>query len=254
MPRFNKKRASPPPPFSNKFHNKTTVKKKKHRDWSKTKALKDIWYAVSVNAPYSILKEHSKSKFSHVNHVNETLCHVAVKSNHYECLKNILKVAGSDFSSLLIHTKDAEGDTPLHAAVRNNSVQCLEILIQHGALVDVVNKSGLSPLHIAIQLNECRCVDIILKTATLQKVGRKVTMALDVWKRSPIEMIQKENDCILNLWYEHVDQVSGIVELEEVEIENAKLRKMKIEKWKKVTEGEEEAVRLGLNVMDVEEW
>ncbi|XP_006819683.1 ankyrin repeat and SOCS box protein 18-like [Saccoglossus kowalevskii] len=57
-------------------------------------------------------------------------------------------------------------DTALHLACMSNynSSVCLEILLSHGAIVNVPNAIGLTPLHIAVQLSKYELVHLLLNT------------------------------------------------------------------------------------------
>jgi ankyrin repeat protein len=48
-----------------------------------------------------------------------------------------------------VNSKDASGNTPLHDAVASGCVETARILVQNGALADVVNKGGDTPRDIA---------------------------------------------------------------------------------------------------------
>jgi ankyrin repeat protein len=61
--------------------------------------------------------------------------------------------------SLLL--KDARGDTPLHAAACNGSVECLLLLLQYGIDPRLQNDKGLSAIELSIQNNHIRCKEIL---------------------------------------------------------------------------------------------
>jgi len=67
--------------------------------------------------------------------------------------------AGNEIFNLLIveetvNQRDSAGNTMLHAAVRNRvSPRQLEYILEHRALIDTRNRDGDTPLHIAVRLN-----------------------------------------------------------------------------------------------------
>ena len=48
-----------------------------------------------------------------------------------------------------VNTRSSEGDTPLHAAVRNGSAEVVELLLRHGADVNAPDDKGQTPLEVA---------------------------------------------------------------------------------------------------------
>lgn len=48
-----------------------------------------------------------------------------------------------------IHSRDADGDTPLHVLVRRGDADGVRVLIEHGADVNAVGDMGETPLHVA---------------------------------------------------------------------------------------------------------
>lgn len=58
------------------------------------------------------------------------------------------------------------GETPLHFAARANAKECLQLLLDNGA-VPVPNGEGDTPLHFAAYDGASDCIKIILKSGTL---------------------------------------------------------------------------------------
>ena len=50
------------------------------------------------------------------------------------------------------------GDTAMHQAVMNNSIECLSLLIESGANSSILNNEMNGPIHVAVILNQ---VDIL---------------------------------------------------------------------------------------------
>ncbi len=69
-----------------------------------------------------------------------------------EIADNIVQRA-ENFSSVRrakINKQDANGDADLHRAVKNETIDRVRYLLEHGADVKVLNKNGNAPLHLAI--------------------------------------------------------------------------------------------------------
>ena len=168
-PRANTRRRGPPPPpptqlsSSLKKKNEESKSKSKQRVWSKTRAIDDIWYAVNVGAGKNILAKHDPSTFTECNDVGETLCHLACKRRHIKTLQALFECAGKEFTSLLVHSKDCDGNTPLHEAVRQGDLDTVQLLLKHGASVKVQDKSGWTPLHVCVEHQNYRLLKVLLQ-------------------------------------------------------------------------------------------
>jgi len=55
-----------------------------------------------------------------------------------------------------------EFQTPLHCAVRSDSINTIQVLVQNGALVNVVDGEGLTPLHLAVRNGNSEIVKHLL--------------------------------------------------------------------------------------------
>ena len=54
----------------------------------------------------------------------------------------------------LVDDKSAEGMTALHEACRNGHSECVKLLVQHKANVNMLTSSGYTPLHVCIQVSK----------------------------------------------------------------------------------------------------
>ena len=113
------------------------------------------------------------------NHVGETLAHVCCQRNHFKILQWLIKKSNSLASSSsskgkkkgtkqqqqqqqqqqqkIYLARDADGDTPLHAALRCGSFECVQLLVEEDNVnLLIVNKSGLTPLHLALEMMRVR--------------------------------------------------------------------------------------------------
>lgn len=76
-----------------------------------------------------------------------TILHLAVMES-YDNFKKVL--SGVECSGAqCINTQNKTGDTPLHAAIRNNSLKMVRDLIEAGAKTNIRNKAGLDALELA---------------------------------------------------------------------------------------------------------
>jgi uncharacterized protein len=65
--------------------------------------------------------------------------------------------------TVTIHSRDVEGDSPLHVLVRRKDRYGVDQLIQVGAEVDVVGDMGETPLHVAIGQGDLYILESLLK-------------------------------------------------------------------------------------------
>ena len=74
--------------------------------------------------------------------------HYAADANSFACLKMLVSsYAGPDKVSILNLPDICMKNTPLHYAVIDLNVECVEILLSHGASHSPVNARGLTPMH-----------------------------------------------------------------------------------------------------------
>lgn len=61
-------------------------------------------------------------------------------------------------------------DTPLHCAVRSDSVNTVKVLVENGALVNVTNEDGMTPLHMAVRNGNAEMVRFLIKNNAVVNV------------------------------------------------------------------------------------
>lgn len=84
-----------------------------------------------------------------------TALHKAVELEHIECVKILLE-AGAD-----INIKDINESAPLHFA---RSVSCLELLLKNKNIqIDIRNNAGKTPLQIASARGDIECIKMLLQ-------------------------------------------------------------------------------------------
>ncbi|XP_065189826.1 arf-GAP with coiled-coil, ANK repeat and PH domain-containing protein 2-like [Sycon ciliatum] len=82
--------------------------------------------------------------------------------------------------------RSANGQSALHQAVVANSVECAELLLQNGALVDMADLDDRTPLHVAAASGETGMVCLLLKRGAHQGIkDRSGKEALDLALEEP---------------------------------------------------------------------
>jgi ankyrin repeat protein len=79
--------------------------------------------------------------------------------NRTECAEFLITTLDHIEASLLL--KDSRGDTPLHAAACNGSVDCLLLLLQFGIDPRVVNDKGLKAIELAAINKQKKCKQVL---------------------------------------------------------------------------------------------
>jgi ankyrin repeat protein len=71
--------------------------------------------------------------------------------------------------------------TPLHMAAQSGSVDCIELLLQHGANIEATTSDGSTPLHIAAANGPPKIITAILSQScsnvTRMRISRRATAA-----------------------------------------------------------------------------
>lgn len=101
---------------------------------------------------------HYSLKYIDVNSVNcnlETAFFIAVKHSNLAIMEH-LKKAGS----CNINARNKSGDSPLHVAIRQNSIKIAQTLVGFKCDLNLKNIEGLTPLHIAVR----NCNDAAIST------------------------------------------------------------------------------------------
>ena len=86
---------------------------------------------------------------------------VACAMNRVECAEFLVNCLDQSEASLL--TMDNRGDTPLHAAACNGSVDCLLLLLQFGVDPMHTNQKGLKALDLAIRNKQKICKQLLVE-------------------------------------------------------------------------------------------
>mmetsp|Transcript_19644 Transcript_19644/g.75379 ORF Transcript_19644/g.75379 Transcript_19644/m.75379 type:complete len:228 (-) Transcript_19644:40-723(-) len=121
---------------------------------------------------------------------------------HLACLKKspdmvhvLLRVGGD---KLKLDATDNAMWAPIHCAALNGAVECLTLLIDNGAQVDIMNNSAMTPLHYAALMDRSECVKLLLET------GCEVNVRCTHTGKTPLHLAaEKSATDSLNLLLEH---------------------------------------------------
>lgn len=95
----------------------------------------------------------------------QTALQVAVASGHASCVRLILETAAESGANLIIvNHEDYNKEAPIHVASRCGNVEILELLIDHGANMTLVDAKGRTCLHCTTQSGYHSCLDFLLST------------------------------------------------------------------------------------------
>lgn len=100
----------------------------------------------------------------------ETPLHLAARGGHVEALSLITPL------SKKLNSTDIDGRTALHLTVIEDRPECLQILLNHGANKEIVDKKNQRPIDIAILLNNRKIISALKdssETLILDKVEVK---------------------------------------------------------------------------------
>lgn len=105
------------------------------------------------------------------------MCVLAEGSQERAAVAELLIKAGSN-----VNQQDADGDTPLHLAIRNDSLDAKTILLllKTGKVkIETQNKKGMTPLMVAAEAGRSDCIKMLLACkASMKAVDNKGNTAL----------------------------------------------------------------------------
>jgi ankyrin repeat protein len=94
----------------------------------------------------------------------QTALQVAVASGHVDCARFILNTASqSGADRTIVNHEDFNKEAPIHVASRCGNIDVLELLIDHGANLTLVDAKGRSCLHCATQSGYHACLNFLLQ-------------------------------------------------------------------------------------------
>ena len=110
-----------------------------------------ITYAVLACSMVSTISAYVETDY-------DTPLHAAVRNGNYNKAEVYAKLM-----PLLINKSAAYGQRPLHLAVRQNNLRCLELLINFDADVDAQDEHKQTPLHYAATTGNKKAIEMLLR-------------------------------------------------------------------------------------------
>ena len=104
------------------------------------------------------LLQHMKAKHNLINKYNMTALFLAVVGNHEECVRLLLK-ANADPNILCT----SEMISPLMVACKKNLINCVKLLLEYKADVELRNMNGENALNICSYKGHDKCVHLLLQ-------------------------------------------------------------------------------------------
>jgi len=93
----------------------------------------------------------------------QTALQVAVSSGHTDIVRLILQTAErSNADTIIVNHEDSSQEAPVHVASRIGSLDILELLVEHGANLGLVDGRGRTCLHCSAQSGQDECLLFIL--------------------------------------------------------------------------------------------
>lgn len=125
-------------------------------------------------------KKTIAKKKKHVQFPSDVLLDVAITNDEFVEACHLIKSRKVD-----INRPGPNGLTPLHRAAIEGSYDCLQLLIDQGASVDIKDENGCTPLHDAVYHGNISCVLALLKA------GANISIQTNNWL-SVLELANEE--------------------------------------------------------------
>ena len=112
-----------------------------------------------------------------------------------------------------LNIQNNDGDTAVHIAAQKGNLKHLELLIDNGAEVNILNDHSLSPLYLAVLNEKKECCELLM-----EKKAKAFFDGNDIQKdRSPIFLaIRNQNKELLEMMFEVIEDE------EQINIKNSK--------------------------------
>lgn len=99
-----------------------------------------------------ILENHKDLIVELIPQYNDTIIHTAISVGNKDIFKLLLNNLSDDEKHIL-NIKNSKGWTPLHLAVLSNDIEIVQLLIEHGTDVNIMDKTSKTPLELAFDNN-----------------------------------------------------------------------------------------------------
>ncbi|KAK3541261.1 hypothetical protein QTP86_019188 [Hemibagrus guttatus] len=114
-----------------------------------------------IQGDFSALDYLSRKSPTHLSSRDENGAgpiHYAAASGHLDIIRLIVSITGPEE----VDVQDAEGQTPLHAAVEKKQESSCSLLLDMGANPNIVNAAMMAPIHLAISKEYNHIVQVLL--------------------------------------------------------------------------------------------
>jgi len=157
----------------------TTINKEKDEKKRALLPCEALHYAIryaNTDKMMRLLFEHTPVKADDKNSLGAVALHIAAEVGKEDELRLLLE---KNSTSECVNAQMFNKMTPLHLAAENGRVNAIEILVKHGALVDMQDDCGDTPLHLAIKqhipgLNDLsEVIRLLVKKGTKQYIANK---------------------------------------------------------------------------------
>ncbi len=98
----------------------------------------------------------------------ETPLHMAAANGQYDAVAALLRHRPG-----AIDLQDADGETALHGAIFNGQIAVFELLLDHGADINLPAMDGYTPLHVACEKGDLGFVRVLLKRPDIRLLNGK---------------------------------------------------------------------------------
>ncbi|OII71186.1 hypothetical protein cand_026020 [Cryptosporidium andersoni] len=124
----------------------------------------------AINCINSIIKD-TCDKLSLEDHLLEyrdgngrNVCHFVCSASRSDTLRALLKLAPK-----LVNSLDGSGESPLFLSVRAEDIECINILLENGADVSLLNNKNCNVLHYACETSNYEVLGILLSSHNIQQ-------------------------------------------------------------------------------------
>lgn len=117
--------------------------------------------------------------------------HLAADLGHAQCLEMLLDAPKAD-PNIKICVREKES-TALHLAADEGNAECVTLLLSKGADATVKNHRGFTPLHLAARTSSLECVELLLR------VGNADANAEDFDHRTPLHAAVGKSDSAFDI-------------------------------------------------------
>ncbi|CAI9107949.1 OLC1v1007445C1 [Oldenlandia corymbosa var. corymbosa] len=109
---------------------------------------------------YDIALEEGHSQLYNMLYLGDVL-HSAARRGDIESIQACLAESGG-VANVDLNSRDQNGWTPLHRAAFKGKIECVKMLVSHGAQLDIVDEIGYSPIHLAVEAGHMKIATYLL--------------------------------------------------------------------------------------------